>query len=139
MEADAGFIEHIEHVDQFRPDLCGQPDTLALAAAERARGPAQRKVFQAHILQETDAGDQFFEDIFGDAHLARREMAGQCAHPIVQRADIHLRHFGDVFPVHLEMEGFLLKPGSTTDRTDHFFHKMLLLVLLALALLLVYE
>ena len=35
VQADARFVEHIQHAAQFRPDLRGQPDSLALAARER--------------------------------------------------------------------------------------------------------
>ena len=37
VQADARFVEHIEHAGQARPDLRGQPDALRLAAGQRRR------------------------------------------------------------------------------------------------------
>jgi hypothetical protein len=52
VQADRGFVQHIEHAGQPRADLRRQADALALAAAERAGGARQRQVIEADIEQE---------------------------------------------------------------------------------------
>ena len=42
VEADRRLVEHVEHADQPRADLGGQPDALRLAAGEGGRGAGQR-------------------------------------------------------------------------------------------------
>ncbi len=50
VQPDRGLVEHVEHPGHPRADLRGQPDALALAAGERARGPGERQVFEPDIL-----------------------------------------------------------------------------------------
>ena len=40
VQPDRRLVEHVEHADQARPDLRGEPDALGLAAGERSRRPA---------------------------------------------------------------------------------------------------
>lgn len=39
MKADGRFVEHVEHPDQTRADLRGQPDALRLTTGQCGRGP----------------------------------------------------------------------------------------------------
>ena len=41
VQPDARLVEDVEHADQPRPDLGGQPDPLRLAAGERRRAPGR--------------------------------------------------------------------------------------------------
>ena len=44
VQADRRLVEHVEHAGQARADLRGEPDALALAARQGARGAVQRQV-----------------------------------------------------------------------------------------------
>ena len=52
VQADRRLVEDVEHADQARPDLGGQPDPLRLAAAQRGRRPLEREVAHAHVVEE---------------------------------------------------------------------------------------
>src|ERR1019366_4972013 len=52
VEADAGLVEHVEHADERRADLCREPDALALARRERLRAAIEREVVEADIDEE---------------------------------------------------------------------------------------
>ena len=52
MESDAGLVQNVQHADQPRTDLRGQPDALAFSAGQRRGGPVQREVVQSDIDQE---------------------------------------------------------------------------------------
>ena len=39
MQADGRLVEHVQHADQTRTDLGGQPDALGLTAGQRGRSP----------------------------------------------------------------------------------------------------
>ena len=73
MQPDRRFVEHVQHPDQTGTDLGGQPDTLRLAAGERARSPGQRQVVQSDVEQEAQPGLHLFEHLPGDRLLAAAE------------------------------------------------------------------
>ena len=59
MQADARFIENVEHADQAAADLAGQADALRFAAGERRGGAVEREVMQADIRAGSRAGRGF--------------------------------------------------------------------------------
>ena len=65
VEPDRGLVEDVEHADQRRADLRGQPDPLGLAARQRGRRALQRQVADARRCPGTAA--------------ARRSRAGSAA------------------------------------------------------------
>ena len=56
VQADARLVEDVEHADQARADLGGQPDALGLAAGERRGAAAQREVVEARRRAGSAAG-----------------------------------------------------------------------------------
>ncbi len=52
VQADGGFIEHVEDSAQAAADLRGQTDALHFAAGKRGGGPGKRQVVQTHVHQE---------------------------------------------------------------------------------------
>ena len=56
VQADRRLVEHVQHADETRPDLAGEPDALRLAAGQRAGGARQREVVEADVEQEAEAG-----------------------------------------------------------------------------------
>ncbi|OQB35085.1 MAG: hypothetical protein BWY09_02440 [Candidatus Hydrogenedentes bacterium ADurb.Bin179] len=66
VQADAGFIEDIEHPDQPAAHLCGQPDPLGFPPGQRTRVAVQAQVVQPDAVQKTQALPNFLEDPLGD-------------------------------------------------------------------------
>src|ERR1019366_627454 len=59
MQADAGFVEHIERIDQRSAQRRGEIDALDFAAAERARLAIKREVTEPHVHQVTQTRANF--------------------------------------------------------------------------------
>ena len=72
VQADRGLVEDVEHADQRRADLRGQPDALRLAARQRRRGAVQRQVADADVVEEAQALLDLAQDQPGDLALASR-------------------------------------------------------------------
>ena len=56
VQADRRLVEHVQHADQTRADLAGQPDALRLAAGQRAGRARQREVVEPDVEQEARCG-----------------------------------------------------------------------------------
>ena len=52
VQADRRLVEDVEHADQRRADLGGQPDPLRLAARQRRRRAVHRQVAEPDVVQE---------------------------------------------------------------------------------------
>ena len=77
VQADRRLVEHIEHAGQARADLRGQPDALALAARQRARGARQRQVVEPDVAQEAEPVDDLLQDPAGDLDALVVELGRQ--------------------------------------------------------------
>ena len=73
MEADAGFIEDIEHADETGADLGGEADALGLAAGEGGAGAVEGEVGQADGLEKAEPGTDLLDQVAPDPGLFRRE------------------------------------------------------------------
>ena len=69
VQADARFVEDVEHAHETRANLGGEPDTLRLAAAERAALAIQSEVAQADVVQEAKARTNLFQRLRRDFRL----------------------------------------------------------------------
>ena len=56
VQADARLVEHIQHPHQARPDLCGQPNPLRLAARQRARATVEIQIVQPDPQEQFQPG-----------------------------------------------------------------------------------
>ena len=72
VQADARLIEHVQDAHQAGSDLARQPDPLALAPGERARGPVQREVVQPHLFEKLEPLDDFLQNPFRNEVVAIR-------------------------------------------------------------------
>ena len=59
VQADRGLVQHIEHAGEARADLRGEPDALAFAARQRARGARQVEIIEPDIDEELAAARGF--------------------------------------------------------------------------------
>jgi len=74
MQADGRLVENIEHAAQTRTDLRGQPDALALAAAQRRRVAVERKVRQPDGAEKLQPLGNLMADALCHQSLARGEL-----------------------------------------------------------------
>ena len=79
VQADAGFVEHVEHSGQARTNLRGQADALHLTARKRAALAIQRQIAQAHLIEEFETFEDLLQQI---GHVAALKLAEhQPLHP----------------------------------------------------------
>ena len=110
VQADRRLVEDIEHPGQPRADLRGEPDALALAARERARGARQGQVFEPDILQKAEALVDLLQDALGDLALARRQLRVDPGEPGAGLGDRQSRDLADVLAGDLDRERLGLEP-----------------------------
>jgi hypothetical protein len=78
VQADARLVEDVEHPDQLRADLGGEPDALRFAARQAVGGARQGQISEPDVEQELQSGAHFLEDQAADdlliaAQLEQRE------------------------------------------------------------------
>ena len=122
VQPDGRLVQHVQHADQARADLRGEPDPLRLAPGQRRRRPVQGQVVQADVQQEPEPGVDLLEDAPGDLHvpvgqLQRQQQLGQLADR--QRAVV-----GDRPIVDLDRQRDRLEPGAVTGRARHLAHEL---------------
>ena len=117
MQADARLVEDIEDVDQLGADLRCKAYTLAFAAGKRRRPAVERKVRQADVDEETQAGTYLLQDFAGDNPLGRAKAVFDGLGPFIQVADIEAAQLGDIFVVDKEMERLAVQTLTLTFRT----------------------
>ena len=66
MQADRRLIQHIAHTDKARANLCGQPDALRLATAQRSGFAVEGEIAEADVEHKTQPCGDFADDRFGD-------------------------------------------------------------------------
>ena len=74
VEADRGFVEHVEHAAEAAADLAGEADALGFAAGERGGGAAEREIGEADVDQEREPILDFAHQLAGDFLFAWREL-----------------------------------------------------------------
>ena len=75
VQAYAGLVEYIQHIDELRAYLRGKPDALALSSRQRGRLPVERKVVEPHLEQEVYARANLLQNLFRYLFLLLVEMA----------------------------------------------------------------
>ena len=118
VEADAGLVKDVEHVDEAAADLRSQADALAFAAGEGGRGAVEGEVVEADFEDEVEARADLFEDLHGDGSLRRRELFLQAVDPLGKLGDVHRGRLGDVLAVYEVMQRFLVQALALTLGTD---------------------
>src|SRR5262245_10773011 len=63
MQTDARLVEHVEHAHQARAYLRREPDTLRLAARERARSSIEAEIVQTDAEQQIQAAAHLLENL----------------------------------------------------------------------------
>src|SRR5690606_13565514 len=70
VQADRGFVQHVEHAGETGADLGGEPDALRLAPGERLGGTIERQVVEPDVVQEAQPVDDLARDALAE-HPAR--------------------------------------------------------------------
>ena len=105
MQSDRRLVENVQHADQARADLRGQPDALAFAAREARRDAIQRQVVQPDVGQEAEPLADLLEDQPRDLLLLAAQLGrGEERHRLLDR---HRGDLGDRFAVEADVRGFL--------------------------------
>ena len=73
MQADARFVEHVHHADEAAADLAREAYALRLPAGERRRRAFQREVFESHVEEEVEPGDDLLERFVSDQAFGVRQ------------------------------------------------------------------
>ncbi len=110
VQPDRRLVEDIEHPGQPRADLRGEPNALALAARQRARGPRQGQVFEPDILQKAEALVDLLQDTLGDLALARRQLRVDPGEPGAGLGDRQRGDLADVLAGDLDRQRLGLEP-----------------------------
>ena len=80
VQTDARFVEDVEDAGELGADLRSEADALRLAAGKRAAFAIEREVAEAHLVEKTEAQQDFPPDLAADLFL------GLAQRPLVQPA-----------------------------------------------------
>src|SRR3546814_4175233 len=83
VQAEAWFVQHIEHARQAGTDLRGKADALALPAGQGAAGAIKVQIFKADIVEETHPLDDFLQYPLGDLALLVGQLVGKRERPLI--------------------------------------------------------
>ena len=114
VQADRRLIEDVQHAHEARADLGGQTDALGLAAGKGGHGPAQGKIFQAHVAHEGQTVGQLLEQGLGHQGVAAVEVPS--FQPLQGPFYGKGTELGDVQVVHAHGQGLGLETGAVAVR-----------------------
>ena len=114
VQADARFVEHVEHADERGADLRGQADALALAAGKRVRRAIERQVVEADVDEEVQPLGDGLQQRHGDGGVAAAELRALAERheELPQRAERHGAELADVLAAEPHRERFGAKPHA---------------------------
>ena len=120
MQADGGFVQHVEHPHQAGADLRGEPNALRLAAGERAGSAVEVQVVEADAQQQLHAAADFAQDLpTGFGMVAGGLDGGQ---ERMQLVEVHPPEVVDGAAGDAELQARRTQPGAAAIRTDVFDH-----------------
>ena len=114
VQADGRLVQHIGHAHQTGAQLGGQTDALGLAAGKGGHGPAQGKIFQAHVAHEGQTVGQLLEQGLGHQGVAAVEVPS--FQPLQGTFHGKGTELGDVQVVHAHGQGLGLETGAVAVR-----------------------
>ena len=126
MEADARFVEDVEHAHQARADLRCKTDALCLSARESCRSAREREIVQAHIEEEVQARVNLFQNFCSNLRLTRAEFLLRLCQKCVRIADGECRKIGDILPADCHGKRLWFQPRPVTRRTRRIRHIVLI-------------
>ena len=132
VQADRGFVEHVQRADETGADLAGEADALGLAAGQRAGRPRQREVVEADVEEEPEPGVDLLGDPLGDHPVALGQL--ERGEELGAVDDRQLADLGDVASADGDGERRRLEPRAVARGARHLAHVALVLLPRPLAL-----
>ena len=128
VQPDARLVEHVEHADQPRADLGGQPDALCLAAGQRGGRPVEREVVETDVEEEAQPLLDLLEHALGDLPLAVGQL--EVVEELGRLVDRERADLGDVAAARAlvaqrDRDRDRLEPGALAGRARHLAHEAL--------------
>ena len=120
MQTDGRLVEDIQHAHQRRADLRCQPDTLALAAGQRAGRARKRQIFQSDRLQKAETVHNLLDYSVTDfvLHFGQLERVEE-----LHRLDDRLfRKLRDVQSAERDRQHLRAQTAAVACRTRTFAH-----------------
>ena len=120
VQPDRRLVQDVEHADQARADLGGQPDALGLAAGQRAGRPVEREVVQADVEQEAQPGLDLLDHPLGDcrSRSVKSTVVRNSAHSLMGSAQTSR----DVPAADEDRQDLRLEPGALACGARHLTH-----------------
>ena len=117
VQADGGFVQHVQGVHQGRADGGGEVHPLQLAAGQGAGLPVQAEVLQAHAHEIVETAADLVQHqrghlVPGGVKLQRLEVGVGLGHA-------HAVHVGDVAPGDQKVQSLGLEARAVADAAGH--------------------
>ena len=77
VKTDGRLVQDVQHANEFRTNLGGQTDPLALSSGKGTGRPVQSQVVESYVKHESYPLVQFLEDITGYVVLPISQFCGQ--------------------------------------------------------------
>ena len=125
VQADRRLVEDVEHADEARADLRGEPDALRLAAGERAGRAAERQVLEADVDEEAEPVAHLLEDRARDLGVEPGlpvPADRQALDELERGGDRHLDQVADALPAHQDREALGLEAPAVAGRAGPLDH-----------------
>ena len=103
MQADAGLVEDVEHLDELRPYLRRQTYALALTAREGRGDTIHRQIAQPDIEEEGEARAYLLEHLGGDLSLGLRKLRHYLVDPGRELCQLHHPYLAEVLVSYIIM------------------------------------
>ena len=113
VQADAWFIENVEHPGEAGPDLRGQADALRLTARERRRCAGEVEVVEPNPDEKVEARANLAQNLGGDGRLPVGQ--GEFVHELTGVAQTERADIRNARVVHEHGEHLGLEAGSFAD------------------------
>ena len=120
VQANAGFVEHIEHAHQPRADLRGKANALRFAPRKRARRPVEIEIIQANAHEEFQARRDFNDDLRRDFPMFGRQ--AELREKREQFRQVHLAQAVDVVILDCHQQALFFEPLAPAVRARVFDH-----------------
>ena len=116
VQADRGFVEHVEHVHETGAERGGEGDSLGFAAAECAQRAIEREVAQANRFEVAQPSLHLFEHGAADGAIVIGEYKSAKKGDGV--LNFERAEFGDIFAADLSGQRLGTQPRALTQRAE---------------------
>ena len=123
MQADARFVQNIQHARQAAAYLRCQTDALRFAAAQRPRASVERQVIKAYVVEELQARHNLLQYLMRNYLLLRRQL--QLCKELQAVAHRQRSNLADIFTADKNCQCLRLQTAAMAGRAGSARHKLL--------------